>query len=93
MSISAKLFASRKHTEKLFRGKHVANLGNPPITCGDPHHLTSEPLEPLLPPPPPQHQKSDEDHDDTHQHAGNGHHHLQTLTGPRVILAHIGRLH
>lgn len=56
-------------------------------------HLTPKPLEPLLPPPPPEHQQPDEDDDDAHQHAGNGHHHLQTLATPGVVLAYVGRLH
>lgn len=56
-------------------------------------HLTSEPLEPLLPPPPPQHQQPNEDYNDAHQHTGNGHHHLQTLAAPRIVLTHIGCLH
>lgn len=56
-------------------------------------HLTSEPLEPLLPPPPPQHQQPDEDYNDANQHTGNGHHHLQTLATTWVVLTHIGLLH
>lgn len=55
--------------------------------------LTSEPLEPLLPPPPPQHQQPDEDHNDAHQHTGNGNHHLQTFATTRVVLANVGCFH
>lgn len=63
------------------------------VTLNDLSHLTSEPLEPLLPPPPPQHQQPDEDYNDAHQHTGNGHHHLQTFAAPRGVLTHIGCLH
>lgn len=63
------------------------------VSCQTSSHLTSEPLEPLLPPPPPQHQQPDEDYNDAHQHTGNCHHHLQTFTTTRIVLTHIGCLH
>ena len=55
--------------------------------------LTSQSLEPLLPPPPPEHQQADEDEDDAHQHAGNGHHHLQPVATAGHARTHVGRLH
>lgn len=43
--------------------------------------LTSQPLQPLLPPPSPHHQQECKQQQDTHQDAGDGHQHLEPLVG------------
>lgn len=50
------------------------------------HHLTSQPLQPLLPPPPPHDQQHHKEQQDPNQDAGDGHQHLQPFVGPQPFL-------
>lgn len=62
ISISAKLFASKKTEEELLVRFHIKIKAPVGGRC----YFTSEPLKPLLSPPPPQHQQSYEDHHNAH---------------------------
>lgn len=91
ISISAKLFASAKQTEREKQFYMLKRIETQ--ICQIISHLTSEPLEPLLSPPPPQHQQPNEDYNDTHQHTRNCHHHLQTFATTGVALTYVRWLH
>lgn len=56
------------------------------------HHLTSQPLQPLLPPPPPHDQQHHKEHQDPNQDTGDGHQHLQPFVGSQAFLTLHNRL-